>query len=131
VRLVVDASVAVEYLLRTPTGRAAAPQLALADIFAPELLDAEVLATLRKAVLRGGVTVERAEQALADLALWPVSRLSHVPLLPLAWSLRGNVTGYDALYVAAARLVGAPLITADGRLARAPGLGTPVQFIRT
>ncbi len=130
-KLVVDASIAVEYLLRTPTGRAAEGLMATADLYAPELLDAEVLATLRRLVLRRQVTETRAEQALEDLASWPLSRLTHVPLLSSAWSLRGNVTGYDALYVAVAMAVDAPLLTADGRLARAPGLGVPIQYLTT
>ena len=41
-----------------------------------------------------------------------------------------NVTAYDAFYVAAASALDAPLLTADGRLARAPGLGITIQHIR-
>ena len=37
------------------------------------------------------------------------------------WELRGNLTAYDAAYVALAELLGAPLVTLDTRLARAPG----------
>jgi predicted nucleic acid-binding protein len=38
-----------------------------------------------------------------------------------AWELRGSLTAYDAAYVAVAELVGAPLLTLDARLSRAPG----------
>jgi predicted ATPase len=48
-RLVVDASIAVEYLLRTALGRSVAPRIEQAELLAPELLDAEVLAVLRRA----------------------------------------------------------------------------------
>jgi predicted nucleic acid-binding protein len=48
----------------------------------------------------------------------------------LAWQLRSNVSAYDALYVAAARLSNAPLLTADGPLARAPRLGIVVENVR-
>jgi predicted nucleic acid-binding protein len=41
-----------------------------------------------------------------------------------------NVGAYDAFYVAAASLYEAPLLTADGPLSRAPGLGIVVQNIR-
>ena len=50
---VVDASVAVEYLLRTPVGLAAANLIDDALLVAPELMDAEVLSVLRRAVLHG------------------------------------------------------------------------------
>jgi predicted nucleic acid-binding protein len=129
--LIVDASVAVEYLLRTQTGRHAARVLDGADLAAPELLDAEVLAVLRREVLAGRLEEARATEAVEDLALWSVERIAHRSLLPVAWSLRRNVTAYDALYVAAARARDAALLTADGPLARAPGLGVVVQNVRS
>ncbi len=45
------------------------------------------------------------------------------------WALRDNVTYYDALYVALAARLGYPLLTADARLARAPGLPCAVELI--
>ena len=44
--------------------------------------------------------------------------------------MRDNVSAYDAFYVAAARLFQAPLLTADGPLSRAPGLGVVVHSVR-
>ena len=41
-----------------------------------------------------------------------------------------NVSAYDAFYVTVAREHGIPLMTADGRLPRAPGLGVAVQHVR-
>ncbi len=128
--LIVDASVAVEYLLRTQTGQHAAGILDNADLAAPELLDAEVLAVLRREVLAERLDEARAAEAVADLARWGVERLAHRSLLSVAWSLRHNVTAYDALYVAAARARSAALLTADGPLSRAPGLGVVVQNVR-
>ena len=37
------------------------------------------------------------------------------------WALHPNLTAYDAAYVALAEELGAPLLTLDARLARAPG----------
>ncbi len=128
--LVVDASAAVEYLLRTRLGERAAEVLENADLFAPELLDAEVLAVLRREVLAGRLAERRAAEAVSDLRAWDVERLPHRPLLETAWSLRGRVSPYDALYVAAARAREATLITADGPLARAPRLGVVVHDLR-
>ena len=122
-RYVIDASVAVEYLLRTPLGLAAAGILDNASLVAPELMDAEVLSVLRRAVSNGRLDEVRAKMAVDDLAHWPVDRISHISLSPLAWQYYRNVSAYDAFYVAAARAHGLPLMTADGRLSRAPGLG--------
>jgi predicted nucleic acid-binding protein len=59
-----------------------------------------------------------------------VRRLEHRPLVPLAWSLRKNLSAYDALYVAAARLHDAHLLSADGPLSRAPRLGVVIENVR-
>ena len=128
-RYVVDASVAVEYLLRTPLGLTVAGMFESASLAAPELMDAEVLSVLRRAVLNGHLEEVRAEMAIDDLIRWPVDRISHRSLTRLAWQHRRNVSAYDAFYVAAARERGVPLITADGRLSRSPGLGVVVQHV--
>jgi predicted nucleic acid-binding protein len=129
-RYVVDASVAVEYLLRTRVGLAVAGIIESASLVAPELMDVEVLSVLRRAVLNGELEEARARMAVDDLAYWPVERISHSPLAPLAWQHYQNVSAYDAFYVAAARACESPLLTADGRLARASGLGVVVQHVR-
>ena len=128
-RYVVDASVAVEYLLRTPLGLAVADMIESASLSAPELMDAEVLSVLRRAVLNGHLEETRALMAVEDLAHWPVDRISHKALARLAWQRYRNVSAYDAFYVAAAHSYDLPLLTADGRLARASGLGVVVQHV--
>lgn len=128
-RYVIDASVAVEYLLKTPLGLALAELVERASLIAPELLDAEVLSVLRRAALGGRLEEGRALAALDDLAVWPVDRLPNRTLARLAWRHLHNVSAYDALYVAAARAHDATLLTADGRLSRAPGLGVVVQHV--
>lgn len=131
VRLVPDASAAVEYLLRTPRGRAAANLFDAADLLvAPHLLDAEALAVLRTLRRTGAIAEDQAVMALANLTLWPVERVAHGSLFTSAWSLRHNVTAYDALYVATAKHYAAALVTADGPLGRAPNLGVVVHDIR-
>ena len=129
IRYVVDASVAVEYLLRTPLGLAAADTLDAAALIAPELMDVEVVSALRKAVLLGRLDEPRAVTAVTDLSRWPVDRISHRALAHLAWRYRHNVSAYDAFYVATARSHGVPLVTADGKLAGASGLDITVQHI--
>jgi len=127
---VIDASAAVEYLLQTALGQSVGGLVEEAELIAPELLDAEVLAVLRREVGSGRLRQGRAAEAVDDLGDWGVERLAHRPLLRQAWSLRGHVTAYDALYVAAARARNAALVTADGPLARAPALGVVVHNAR-
>lgn len=83
-RFVVDASVAVEYLLRTPLGSMVADMIESASLVAPELMDAEVLSVLRRGVLSGRIEEARAQMVVDDLAYWPVDRISHRSLVPLA-----------------------------------------------
>ena len=129
-RYVVDASVAVEYLLRTPLGLTVADTIQNASPLAPELMDAEVLSVLRRAVLKGYLAEERARMAVDDLTQWPVDRVPHRALARLAWQYHGNVSAYDALYIATARAHDVPLLTADGRLARAPTPGIAIHHVQ-
>ena len=130
IRYVIDASAAVEFLLRTPLGLEVADMIDGARILAPELLDVEVLSVLRRAVRCQKLDEFRARCALDDLVLWPIDRIAHTNLLQEAWQFRDNTSAYDAMYVAAARVFQACLLTADGPLARAPALGIVVQNIR-
>ncbi|MHB1988013.1 MAG: type II toxin-antitoxin system VapC family toxin [Acidimicrobiales bacterium] len=50
-------------------------------------------------------------------------------LLEPVWELRGNLPVYGASYVAVAELLDCALVTADGRLARAPGIASPVAVL--
>lgn len=129
-RIVPDASAVGEVLLRTPCGRSVEELLLGSDLFAPELLDIEVAALFRKAVLGNRLSAARAREALAFLRDLPLTRVSHRDLALPAFALRDNLTVYDAAYVVVARAAGATLLTADGPLARAPGLGVPVHSIR-
>ena len=129
-RYAVDASVAVEYLLRTPLGVTVADLLSSAALVAPELLDAEALSVLRRAVLQGRLAESRARLAVDDLVHWPLERVPHRALAPIAWQYHKNLSAYDALYVATAYIHGIPLLTADGRLARVPSLDVAVQYVR-
>ena len=46
-----------------------------------------------------------------------------------AYELRANVTPYDATYVALAEGLSCPLVSADARLARAPGIRCDVDIL--
>lgn len=127
---VIDASAATEYLLRTPLGFKVAATTEDASLIAPELIDVEVLSVLRRAVMRREISEQRALLAIEDLVDWSIDRISHKPLLWLAWQHRDNVSAYDAFYVAAARISNVPLLTADGPLSRAAKLGISIENVR-
>jgi len=122
--LVVDASAITDLLL----GRPSAPRIEAHlvdhsfDLHAPHLLDVEVLSALRRLVASGEAPAARAEDAIADLADIPIERYPHQMLLGRAWMLRGNLSVYDAVYLALAEALsdqGTPLLTTDVRFARA------------
>ncbi len=75
----------------------------------------------------GKLSPEAGARAVRRLERVVVTSLSCGPMLDRMWQLRDNLTGYDAAYVAAAELLGVPLVTGDRRrLAAAPGLRCPV-----
>jgi predicted nucleic acid-binding protein len=84
------------------------------------LLDVEVGQVLRRCTLTKKITEGRAKEALEDLADLPVIRYPHGPLLARAFAMRHHVTIYDAVYLALAEALEAPLLTRDVLLARAP-----------
>jgi len=121
--IVVDASALLEALLRTPAARAVEKWLFDAEqtLHAPHLLDVEVAQVIRRYAANGEIDNDRGRAALADLADFPLHRYPHDFLLPRVWDLRNNLTAYDAVYVALAEALDAPLLTRDRRLAAAAG----------
>jgi len=99
------------------------------DLAAPELIDLEVASVLRRQLAARRLNVRRASLALDDLLELPIQRAPHRPLLRRAWELRGDMSVYDAAYVALAEVLEAPLVTADARLARAPGVRCAVELL--
>lgn len=66
---------------------------------------------------------------MADLVDLDALRWDHEPLLGRAWELRENVSAYDAMYVALAEALEAPLVTSDARLSHAPGVTCHVEVL--
>ena len=84
---------------------------------------------LRGRVLGGKLDSAHASEAVQKLAVHPILRAPHPPLLTRCWELRHNVSPYDASYVALAEALNATLLTSDARLAAAPGLRCQVELI--
>ena len=72
----------------------------------------------------------RADRAIAYLLRTPLRRVELPVVASRTWQLRTNLPPYDAAYVALAELLSAPLVTSDGRLARATGPRCVIELIQ-
>ncbi len=129
--IVVDASAMLDALLNTPAAEPARHRLFASGetLHAPHLLDIEVTQVIRRYEAAGHIDDERGREALADLAECPLQRYAHTALLPRIWNLRYNLTAHDAVYVALAEALDAPLITRDKRLASASGHHAQIELV--
>jgi predicted nucleic acid-binding protein len=129
--IVVCASALLEVLLRTPAARGVERQLFAPDqtLHAPHLLDVEVTQVVRRYAAIGQIDDQRGRAVLADLADLPLHRYPHDFLLPRVWRLRDTLTAYDAVYVALAEALDAPLLTRDRRLAAAAGHHARIELV--
>jgi predicted nucleic acid-binding protein len=129
--IVVDASALLEFLLQTSLGARIEVRLFAGkdELHAPHLLDVEIAQGLRRLVRTGEVSSGRAEEAIADLTDLDLHRHAHLDLLDRAWKLRDNISAYDAMYVALAEAIEAPIVTCDSPLAKAPGHRARIEVI--
>jgi predicted nucleic acid-binding protein len=120
-----------DVLRRRPTADAIQARLfgSVLTLHVPHLLDAEIAHVIRRHAAGGEIAPERGHELLRDLVDLPMQRHSHDWLLPRVWELRHNLTAYDALYVALAEALDAPLVTRDGRLAAVPGHQAKVELV--
>lgn len=128
--IVVDASALLETLVGTFAKQAVSDRLAEAgSLHAPYLIDLEAAQVLRRLVVGKRISLASGEEALARLTSLSLLRHPHEFLLPRVWELRHNLTAYDAIYVALAEYLGAPLLTRDRRLANAPGHSARIDLV--
>lgn len=80
-------------------------------------LDIEVLAVLRRMVLRGVLPAHGARELLDEFLQLDIERHPLRDLLPRIWAMRHDISAYDAGYVALAEALGVPLVTLDRKLA--------------
>ena len=127
--LVVDTSAVVAALVARPPNQTLVNRLRVdGDLHAPHLLDVELLHALRRLVLAGQLSEDRAADARTDVADLTVVRYGPGALADRTWELRHNLTAYDATFIALAEALNAPLVTCDARLARAPGSSAVVEL---
>jgi predicted nucleic acid-binding protein len=124
--IVADASAVVAALLNDGPAR---QSLSSQPVHAPHPLDGEVLSVLRRLNLAGRLDQHLAEAMLETLAQLGIRRHGCTALLFRIWSLRENLTAYDATYVALAEALGCPLLSADRRLAGAAGVRCAIHLL--
>lgn len=117
-KVVVDASAVLALLLRAKSAERVAQRLrkARGNVHAPHLLDIEVAQILRRHAAAKPGQAERCQQALRDLQGMPIFRYPHDLFLDRAWALRDHMTTSDAIYVALAEFLDAPIVTFNNLL---------------
>jgi predicted nucleic acid-binding protein len=112
-------------------GKRARQELRIAgDIAAPDLVDVETVAVLRKRWLAKTISETRFSAAIEDLEDLTIDRYPTLPFTRRAYELRKNVTAYDAAYLALAETLGSELLTADQRLFQAVGPRCSTRLLR-
>ena len=129
--IVVDASVLANAIAddREDGERARSELRSAGELAAPDLVDVEAVAVLRRRWLAGSLTARRFKAAIEDLELLELDRYPTLPLMRRAYELRHNLTAYDASYIALAELLGCELLTGDRHLAAAPGPRCPIRVL--
>ena len=128
--LVVDASVLAPVLADAGTdGQRFRTRIRGETIVGPDLLRIEVTSVLRRHASSGQLTADQADAAISDLLAFPITVFPTGPLLRRVWELRANMTAYDGCYVALAEAADSVLLTADRRLASAPGPRCQIEVL--
>lgn len=129
--IVVDASVLANVVADDGSdGHRARAELRLAgDVAAPDLVDVETVAVLRKRWLAKTISARRFASAIDDLEGLVIDRYPTLRFMRRAYELRDNVTAYDASYIALAEILGCELLTGDARLAKAPGTRCAIRLL--
>ncbi len=126
---VVDASVAIKWLVDEPDAQLAALLLDH-PLAAPDLLGPECANILWKKVVRDELSLPEAEAMAAaleraEIALYPTRRHWQAAVTA-ACALRHPA--YDCIYLCLAEELARPLITADARLVRTVRTSAPARF---
>ncbi|MGH8893691.1 MAG: type II toxin-antitoxin system VapC family toxin [Actinomycetes bacterium] len=128
--IVLDASAAVDLLLRNAVGRRVQELFARDElVLAPELIYVEVVSAMTRLVRAGTLADRDAVARINLLHRMPIRRLPHRPLVRRVWELHDRVRISDGFYVACAELVGGALLTTDQRLGRAALPGVTITVV--
>jgi predicted nucleic acid-binding protein len=127
--IVIDASALVDVIMGWRSEPIRDRLLSASVVHVPVTVDAELLHALRKHAFSGVVGPQHSNAALRLLDGPTLTRHPVQPLAPRIWSLRHNITAYDAAYVALAEDLGLPLLTRDARLSRSSAHTARIEYI--
>ena len=120
---VVDTSALVELFTvnRAELNKRLADRVAEVTPHVPDVIDVEFHHAIRGLLLGRKISAERAEHARNLFTDMPAIRFPSRALTDRVWSLRYNLTAYDACFVALAESLDIPLVTCDEKQATASG----------
>jgi len=120
--IVVDASAMVAALIDSSARGELAREAMTTDVawIAPAHMPLEVLRTIRRHIVTGSLTEDQAALVVYTLRSVEITYVGMSDdLLAAVWSMRHNISAYDAAYVALAVIHSAAILTADVRMAKA------------
>ena len=127
--VVVDSSAVLVALASGDSGPLADRLAPTRELHAPELLDVEVLLSLRRLLAIGALSEERAQHVREDFVALRLSRHAHAPLADRVWQLRDQISPSEGMFIALAELLELPLVTCDPALADASAGVVDVELV--
>jgi len=124
--VILDASVGVEIVRKTPLGQRAI-QLLDDNLHAPDIFLAEVFHVLKRMTALKQISVRDANISAALVSQMPLTFLTVSNYQSQLWNVATKISSYDAHYVILAQTLGQPIITLDQKLMRRKDLG--VEFV--
>ena len=127
--MIVDASVGVEIVRKTPLGQRAI-QLLDDDLHAPDIFLAEVFHVLKRMTVLKQITSRDAKISAALVGQMPLTFVTVSNYQSQLWDEATQVSSYDAHYVVLAKSLGQSIITLDQKLMRRKDLGVEFVVVR-
>lgn len=115
--MIVDASVAVKWMVEEEQSDIARELLGRIDLAAPTLIHVEVANAIWKKRARGEIDDEKQLVLLPEMLASILQTIDEVPVMPRALALAFELKhpAYDCVYLALAELLDQQLVTADVR----------------
>ena len=127
--MIVDASVGVEIVRKTPLGQRAI-QLLDDNLHAPDIFLAEVFHVLKRMTALKQISARDANISAALVGQMPLTFLTVSNYQFQLWNAAAKVSSYDAHHVVLAKSLGQPIITLDQKLMRRKDLGVEFVVVR-
>lgn len=127
--MVVDSSAVLVALASGDRDRLAERLAPTRELHAPELIDVEVLLSLRRLLAIGALSAQRAQHVREDLVALRLRRHAHAPLADRVWQLSDRISPPEGMFVALAELLELPLVTCDPALADASAGVVDVELL--